>query len=165
MMRLASHQSNAGQRGLTLIELLLATLLASFVMLALVRFMEVSLGQWSKSEDRRSRSASVNTLLDRMALDLQSAHPGQLADLLVLWAAFDLDGDSAADRIYPRIACVRRPSAEDWRQLSLSELSAEERQSINELGFGIGSPLRWMGSPKNRSCAIKAPDWWRPCGF
>ncbi|MCA9000460.1 MAG: hypothetical protein KDB61_00960 [Planctomycetes bacterium] len=124
---------------MTLIELLLAVLLASFVMVAIVRFVDVSLGLWSRAEDTRRDNGRGIGALQRLRQDLVSAHPGQVGDFLLEWQGFDLDGDKANDRAFPRLRFVRRPSVLDWRRLTLSDMSPEQRAKIEELGFGAGS--------------------------
>ncbi|HPF14868.1 MAG TPA: hypothetical protein PLJ12_11405, partial [Planctomycetota bacterium] len=121
------------------IELLLAVLLASFVMYALVRFVDVTLTMWSRAEDARSRYGRVQAILDRMATDLVTTHPGHTGDLVVEWVPFDLGGDSAMERAYPRLRLVRRPSQQDWLRLGVQELTPEQRQQWSEGGFGTGS--------------------------
>ncbi|MBL4771411.1 MAG: prepilin-type N-terminal cleavage/methylation domain-containing protein [Planctomycetes bacterium] len=131
--------NSQNKRGMTLVELMLAVLLASFVMFAIVRFVEVSLGLWSRAEDTRRHDGRGRAVLQRLRQDLITAHPGQVGDFLVEWQGFDLDGDRANDRTYPRLRMVRRPSALDWRRLTLQEMTVEQRESFAELGFGTGS--------------------------
>lgn len=151
------------RRGLTLVEILLAVLLASFVMVAVVRFVDVSLGLWSRSEEQRTRHGRAHVLLERLAKDLETMHPGQLGDFLVEWIPFDLGGDSAAERIYPRLRWVRRPGAVDWRRLTLESMSEAERQEYLELGFGIGSPAQGdlSADPEALEEVVQAPSEWR----
>jgi hypothetical protein len=129
----------ARARGMTLVELLIAVLLGSFVMFAIVRFVDVSLGLWSRSEDTRRHNGRGQAVLQRLRQDLISVHPGQVGDFLMEWQGFDLDGDRANDRAFPRLRMVRRPSALDWRRLTLRELTPEQRAIFTELGFGAGS--------------------------
>ena len=128
------------RRGMTLVEILLAALLASFVMVAVVRFVDVSLSLWSSSEDSRTRHGRAHVILERLAMDLETTHPGQLGDFLAEWVPYDLGGDSAAERVLPRLRWVRRPGALDWRRLTLEALTEEQRREYLEMGFGIGSP-------------------------
>ena len=51
-----------GLRGLTLVELLTATLLAAFVVTGLVRLLDLTLDMWSKAEVRRDGVERTNTL-------------------------------------------------------------------------------------------------------
>ncbi|MDF1836509.1 MAG: hypothetical protein P1V35_01455 [Planctomycetota bacterium] len=129
------------ERGMTLVELMLAVLLASFVMFAIVRFVDVSLGLWSRAEDTRRESGRGQAVLQRLRQDLVTVHPGQVGDFLLEWQGFDLDGDRANDRAFPRLRMVRRPSALDWRRLSLRDMTPEQRAAFVELGFGEGSAL------------------------
>lgn len=134
-----SRSTNLHRQGMTLVELMLAVLLASFVMFAVVRFVDVSLGLWSRAEDTRRENGRGLAVLQRMRQDLVTAHPGQVGDLLLEWQGFDLDGDRANDRAFPRLRLVRRPSALDWRRLTLDEMTPEQRAAFLELGFGEGS--------------------------
>ncbi len=129
------------RRGMTLVELMLAVLLASFVMLAVVRFVDVSLGLWSRSEDTRRETGRGQAVLQRLRSDLVSVHSGQVGDFLLEWQGFDMDGDRASDRAFPRLRLVRRPSALDWRRLSLRDMTPDQRAVFAELGFGEGSAL------------------------
>ncbi len=131
--------NHSKRRGMTLVELMLAVLLASFVMFAIVRFVEVSLGLWSRSEDTRREDGRGLAVLQRLRQDLVTAHPGQVGDFLLEWQGFDMDGDRASDRALPRLRMVRRPSVLDWRRLTLREMSPEQRVLFAELGFGEGS--------------------------
>ncbi len=116
--------NHSKRRGMTLVELMLAVLLASFVMFAIVRFVEVSLGLWSRSEDTRREDGRGLAVLQRLRQDLVTAHPGQVGDFLLEWQGFDMDGDRASDRALPRLRMVRRPSVLDWRRLTLREMSS-----------------------------------------
>ncbi|MCP5021206.1 MAG: hypothetical protein GY930_05455 [bacterium] len=131
--------ANSRRQGMTLVELMLAVLLASLVMFAIVRFVDVSLGLWSRSEDTRRETGRGLAVLQRMRQDLVTAHPGQVGDFLLEWQGFDLDGDRANDRAFPRLRLVRRPSALDWRRLTLNEMTPEHRATFLEFGFGDGS--------------------------
>ena len=96
-----------GLRGLTLVELLTATLLAAFVVTGLVRLLDLTLDMWSKAEVRRDGVERTNTLLGLMADDLRNLHGGASGDLLVDWQPFDHDADGLPDRAWPRLRLVR----------------------------------------------------------
>ena len=106
-----------GRRGLTLVELLTATLLAAFVVTGLVRLLDLTLDMWSKAEVRRDGVERTNTLLGLMADDLRNLHGGASGDLLVDWQPFDHDADGLADRAWPRLRLVRQVGAAAVQQL------------------------------------------------
>ncbi|MEZ6005020.1 MAG: prepilin-type N-terminal cleavage/methylation domain-containing protein [Planctomycetota bacterium] len=130
----------SSQGGMTLIELLVASMLGALVMAALVRFVGFTLNTWSGSEIQRSRSGSIQATLDRVAGDLTRVHPGALGDFLLEWVPFNLDEDPGVDRCLPRLRFGTRPSAEHWERLVKSGWTDAEREQFLEAGFGVGSP-------------------------
>ncbi|MBL6719811.1 MAG: hypothetical protein ISQ08_00205 [Planctomycetes bacterium] len=103
--------THSERRGLTLVELLTATLLAAFIMTGLVRLLDLTLDMWSKGEVRRDGIERTNTLLGLLADDLRNLHGGASGDLVVDWQPFDHDADGLADRVWPRLRLVRQVGA------------------------------------------------------
>lgn len=85
--------------GLTLLELIIATGLATLVMTALFRLLDVTLDLWAEGETRRAVVERGTATAELVARDLRSLHPGSQGDLLVDWRPFDVDGDGSIDRL------------------------------------------------------------------
>lgn len=114
------------RRGLTLIELVLATGLLTVVVLAVFTLLDGSLALWRRSETRRSLSEQGAALLELLERDLRGLEPGARGDLLVDWVRFDTDGDGVGDQAWPRLRLVR--------QASVAELAARAQAGEAPLG-------------------------------
>ncbi len=125
-----------GQRGLTLVELVVATGLFALLLVALVELVDTSLGLWSATEARRDRSEQASALTGLLAEDLGTLEPGPRGDLVVDWAAHDLDGDGIAGLLLQRVRLVRRVSA---AQLSRRSGRGVERSEQGPPSDGVES--------------------------
>lgn len=129
-------RDQSAARGMTLVELLTASLLAAFIITGLVRLLDLTLDMWAKGEVRREGLERSNTVLALLADDLRSLHGASSGDLVIDWQPFDHDGDGLPDRVWPRLRMVRQVGAGALQRLQLLELSDNERQA-----FGMGSTL------------------------
>ena len=110
--------------GLTLLELMVATLLAAILMTALLRLLDVSLDLWARGETGRQDLEQSATIGELFARDLSALHAGQQGDFLVEWHSFDVDGDEQLDRDWPRLRFVRNASAAELARLRAQSLEA-----------------------------------------
>lgn len=97
-----------GRRGLTLVELAVATGLLAVLLLALVRLVDTSLDVWRDTESRRDLFEQSSALADVLGDALRGVEPGARGDLLVDWAAHDVDGDGITGLPLQRVRLVRR---------------------------------------------------------
>ncbi len=107
----------SAQRGLTLVELMLAAGLSAIVMLALVRLVDSATDLWTKGEQRRAvveQGAAVGALVAR---DLRALHAGTRGDLIVDWFPHDTDQDGRFERLWPRLRLVRTAAPADLARL------------------------------------------------
>lgn len=119
-MRSASRRA-----GLTLVELLTASLLAGFVVMGLVRLLNLTLDMWSRSEVRRDGLERSHSVLELLAGDLRALHGGGSGDLLLDWRPWDTNVDGIADRTFPRLRLVRQIDAAALQGLLLRDAAAE----------------------------------------
>ena len=115
--------------GMTLVELVIATGLASVVIVALFRLMDVTLDMWSRGETRRSMVERASTTGELLSADLRALHPGEQGDLLAEWVPFDVDGDGLLDRWWPRMRLVRQASVEDLARIAIERAALESGPS------------------------------------
>lgn len=134
--------TRSAQRGMTLIELLTASLLAAFIMMGLVRLLDLTLDMWAKGEVRREGLERSNTVLGLLADDLRSLHGGGAGDLVIDWQPFDHDGDGLPDRTWPRLRFVRQVDAGALQRLRLRDLTEVQREA-----YGMGSTLAAAAPP------------------
>lgn len=106
----------SGRRGLTLIELVIATGLLSVLMLAVFTLLDGSLSLWKRAELRRSITEQGSAVMDLLAGDLRALEPGELGDVVVDWVRFDTNGDGVGDRGWPRLRMVRQASVAELAQ-------------------------------------------------
>lgn len=125
MKLLGSRNLGRAQRGLTLIELVLATALFSFMMVAVFQLVESSLSMWRRGDARRSVLEQTTTVAEILARDLRTLEGGQSGDLVIEWASFDSDKDGKVDSIHPRIRLVRQVTAAE--RALIYELTAVRR--------------------------------------
>lgn len=122
-------------RGLTMVELLVALFLASFVMVAVIQLLGVTLDMWTRGESRRSVIERSSSTLEMLADDLRALEGGALGDLLCDWARFDLDGDNQPDRIWPRLRLVRQAGAPLMQRLAMRDLDPEQIAALDFEGL------------------------------
>ena len=118
-------KARRGGSGFTLVELVVATGLASLLIVALFRMLDLTLDLWSKGETRRDVVGRATAAGELLAADLRALHNGQQGDLLVDWQHFDVDGDGRVDRFWPRLRLVRQAAIEDLARLAAEEVVAE----------------------------------------
>jgi type II secretory pathway pseudopilin PulG len=111
--------SSARNRGLTLVELVLAIGLLSFLMLAVFQLFDRSLSVWRRGETRRALLEQASAVLEGLSLDLRGLEPGAQGDFILEWVRFDTDGDGAAETKWPRLRIVRQGSAADLARATL----------------------------------------------
>lgn len=124
------------KRGMTLVELLTASLLAAFIITGLVGLLDLTLDMWSKGEVRREGLERSNTVLSLLGDDFRSLHGGGAGDLVIDWQPFDHDGDGLFDRTWPRLRLVRQVGASALQRLHLQGQNTQEQDA-----FGMGSTL------------------------
>lgn len=108
---MSAPRPDRARRGVTLVELVLATALLSIVMVAVFSLLDGSLSLWRRTETGRSTTEQAINVMELLAHDLRSLEPGEAGDLLCEWVPFDTDADGVADRIFPRLRMVRQASA------------------------------------------------------
>ena len=125
--------------GFTLVELMVASMLASILLVALFRLLDVTLDLWSKGETRRALVEQTAATAELMASDLRAIHNGQQGDLLCEWVPIDVDADGSVDRIWPRLRFVRQASLADVARIASESLSPEIRKRAAQLGVEAAS--------------------------
>ncbi len=105
------------RRGVTLVELLLALAIFSFLAIAVFQILDRSLSLWRRTETRRSLLAQASAISDLLARDLSGLEGGPRGDVVAEWVTFDTDGDGVADTKWPRLRLVRQASAADVQRL------------------------------------------------
>lgn len=114
-----------GRRGLTLVELVLASALFSLLLVAVFQLIEGSLSLWRRGEARRNVLEQTTSVAELLARDLRTLEGGSSGDLVMEWVAYDSDKDGATDCFWPRLRMVRQVSAPE-RSL-IYELTAVQR--------------------------------------
>jgi hypothetical protein len=120
---------------MTLIEVLVASLLAALLMAAVFRTLDVTLDLWARGEVRRALVEQTTATGELLAADLTALHNGQQGDLLVEWVPFDTDGDDVVDRLWPRLRFVRQAGAAEVARLTLAGLTPEELRALDNEGL------------------------------
>jgi hypothetical protein len=126
--------------GLTMVELLVALFLASFVMVAVIQLLTVTLDMWTRGESRRTVIERTSSTLEMMAEDLRALEGGALGDLVCDWARFDLNGDNQPDRIWPRLRLVRQAGAPLMQRLTMRDLDPEQVAALDFEGLRPDTP-------------------------
>ncbi len=128
-MKLSSSQAvRDAQRGMTLIELVLASALFAFMMVAVFQLIDGSLSMWRKGEARRSVLEQTTAVAEVIARDLRTLEGGQSGDMVIEWVSFDADKDGTVDSIRPRIRLVRQVTASE--RALIYEMTAEQRAEV-----------------------------------
>ncbi len=125
--------------GLTLVELMVASMLASFLLIALFRLLDITLDLWSKGETRRALVEQTSATAELLASDLRAIHNGRQGDFLCEWVPIDVDSDGVVDRIWPRLRFVRQASLVDVARIASEALPPELRKRAAELGVEAAS--------------------------
>ena len=82
--------------GFTLVELMVASILASMLLIALFRLLDITLDLWSKGETRRAVMQQTAATAELLASDLRALHNGQQGDLFFdRWCRLDQDQGAA----------------------------------------------------------------------
>lgn len=110
---------SAKQKGLTLVELVLAIGLLSFLMLAVFQLFDRSLSVWRRGETRRALLEQASAVLEGLSLDLRGLEPGAQGDFVLEWVRFDTDGDNVFETKWPRLRVVRQGSAAELARATL----------------------------------------------
>lgn len=122
-----------GSGGFTIVELLLATMLLTLLMVAVFGLIDGSVRLWRKSETRRNLTEQATGVMELLSHDFRSLQGGERGDLLVEYTAFDTDGDGLRETIWPRIRLVRQASeAEIERLATQGTLPADEEAGVDE---------------------------------
>ncbi len=121
------------QRGLTLVELLLATGLFSVLAFGLFGLLSDFLRLWNKSEGRRNEVERGLTVAELLAQDLRSAEAGPRGDFVVQWVGFDTDGDNVIDTNWPRLRFVRTVAAAELQRSLGATVAPGERALLEVL--------------------------------
>jgi hypothetical protein len=103
---------------MTVVELVLATLLASVLMVALMQLLDTTLKLWSRGETQRATIEQAGGVARLLAHDLRSLHGGAQGDLLVEWVTFDLDDDGVREKSWARLRLVRQASAAESSRMT-----------------------------------------------
>jgi len=111
------ERARAARHGMTLLELIIAAMLSSIVMLALVRLVDSATDIWTKGEQRRALVEQAAATGELVARDLRSLHAGSRGDLIVDWYPHDFDRDGRFERLWPRLRFVRTASPSDLARL------------------------------------------------
>jgi type II secretory pathway pseudopilin PulG len=127
--------------GMTLIEIVIATGLATIVMTALFGLLDLTLDLWAKSESRRSVVEQATATGELLARDLRALHPGNQGDLWVDWQPFDVDGDGIIDRVWPRLRMVRQASRADLARLASAGIDPELVELARSQGLTVEDVL------------------------
>lgn len=127
----------ARERGMTLVELVLAAGLSAIVMTAVIRLLDVTLDMWAKGESKRNVVEQATATAELMATDLRALHPGNQGDLWVDWFPFDVDQDGVIDRFWPRVRMVRQASRADLARLASARMDPALMAEAKALGVPI----------------------------
>lgn len=125
MKLIRTHENANSRSGLTLIELVLASALFAFMMVAVFQLVESSLSMWRRGEARRSVLEQTTSVAEVLARDLRTLEGGQSGDLVIEWASFDADKDGKVDSVRPRLRLVRQVTASE--RALIYELTAVAR--------------------------------------
>lgn len=120
-------RQSARREGFTMVELVLAAGLLSFLMVAVFALIDGSLSMWRKSETRRNLTEQATGVVELLAHDLRSLEGGARGDVLFEWVKFDTDGDGLKETCWPRLRFVRQASgSEIARMMRTVPLTPEE---------------------------------------
>jgi hypothetical protein len=106
------------RRGLTLIELVLATALLMVLVLAVFSLLDGSLSLWRRAETRRALTEQGSVVLELLDRDLRALESGERGDLLADWVRFDTDADGVGDHGFPRLRMVRQASEAELARMA-----------------------------------------------
>jgi type II secretory pathway pseudopilin PulG len=115
------RRGSKARRGLTLIELIVATGLLTLLLAALLRLLQQFMSLWEKSEQRRVQVEEASGASELLAVDFNALEPGPRGDLLAEWAFFDTDGDGIPETKWPRIRMVRHASRAEFARLQAGQ--------------------------------------------
>ena len=130
-------KSLASQRGLTVVELVVAVGLLALLMVSVFAVMRGFIGVWDKSETRRARVEESSALGEILANDLVQMDGGSRGDLLAEWIAFDTDGDGASDALWPRLRLVRHASEAELARLRFRSKDPNQGQGLIEVVWTV----------------------------
>lgn len=116
--------------GLTLVELVVALGLASFLMAGLFQLLDSSLELWRRNDTRQGLLEQSSVAADLLSSDLRAIENTGAGDFLAEWVPFDTDRDGTADSYWPRMRLVRRASKRE-----LARLKAGLRKDFNDRGL------------------------------
>ena len=140
--RSAQCTQRAARRGLTLIELVVATGIASLLIVAVFRLLDSGFRLWNHGETKRLLVEQSSALSQLLARDVRSVHVGRKGDMLAEWVAFDTDGDGLREILWPRMRIVRQASA--------AEVARLESSPADLVAFGLAPPAGEASTPESK---------------
>ena len=129
------------RRGMTIVELVLALALFSFLAVVLLSLLDTSMGLWSRTETRRDVVETGSGVAELFAADVEALDPGPRGDLLVEWVPMDADRDGTNGAVYPRVRMVRRAI-----DAELLRIQADREADVVVQGEGL-LEVCWMLLP------------------
>lgn len=130
MIRAFGMRSRSLNRGLTVIELVIAVALLALLMISVFGVIRGFIGVWDKSESRRMRVEESSAVGELLAKDLVAMDGGGRGDLVAEWIPYDTDDDGAADALWPRLRFVRHASVAE-----LARLQARSKEKLPDQGL------------------------------
>ena len=143
-------------RGMTVVELVLATLLASVLMVALMQLLDVTLRLWNRGETRRATIEQATGVARLLAEDLRNLHNGAQGELVAEWVTFDLDNDGVRERSWPRIRLVRQVSAAHAARLATFASDSASTAEGSEATEGTGANATTQGLESSGDAELAA---------
>jgi prepilin-type N-terminal cleavage/methylation domain-containing protein len=139
-------------RGFTIVEVLLAMMLLSILVLALIRLLDTSLGIWSKTETNRDFLETSSAILDLFADDVYAIEGGPKGDFLGEWVRFDTDRDGTLSAVQARVRLVRQVTAAELLRLHPGEAVNPRSRGLVEVCWAL-LPQR-QAEPDERSIGV-----------
>ncbi len=139
LTRVMLGAGEGARRGLTLVELLVATGLFSIIAFGLFGLLSDFLRLWNKSETRRSEVEQSMGVAELLAADLAALESGAQGDFVAEWIGFDTDGNNVHDTYWPRLRFVRPAAASELDRMQAGPVRPGQSEQLEVVWLAVPS--------------------------